>query len=588
MAPPCEVEGACHDRTDPGGTFRPNFPPSQQKGQQFQPLQITYRNPLVHDLPDTPIQLFQRLVPIALVESWANATNEAAQSFIKENTAAQSRKHRWRDTSAAEIYVFLAIVICLENHQGRAIETFWKTPDDNNLDSNPFYFFTRHMSLARFQLLFRYLRIFDDTTLLREAAHIPAKLVASKSYKQVNEWSRHIQEEMGKLYTPGTMVAVDECMQAFTGRSDLKTHIPNKPTPDGIKIWVIAQDGIFLRWLWHEPGKGAIGLTPSTQLQGVRITPTQRVVVSLLQLLPPASYHIFLDNLFSSPELFKYLYDNGIGASGTARINCGIHEELVTAKKKPDISRQWGWTMQIPTQCGKVNQIAWQDNDMVLFLSTVHTATDLISTLRRRPRNVNTASKKAARKAFLNAPTAKLDIPRCIDEYNHHMGAVDIGDQCRSSYSWKHRWRRARWQPLGWGFLLGTVLVNGYKLHSMYGTWKGSHFAWRTCLATQLFETFSPEALSRCRSRTGLFIDHRNTQIPVQSHVRGSRGKRAACKVCQSKRIKANRNPLAPCDVNSVSKVGRRVGTGCLTCDVALCSEGPCWDIFHTSKLGNA
>ena len=150
------------------------------------------------------------------------------------------------------------------------------------------------MPVARFQLLFRHLRIFDDTTLLRETAHVPAKLAASRSYKQVNEWSRHIQDEMSKLYTPGTMVAVDECIQAFTGRSDLTTHIPNKPPPDGIKIWVIAQDGTFLRWLWHDPGiKGLIGLTPSTQLQGARVTPTQRVVISLLQLLPRASYHIF-------------------------------------------------------------------------------------------------------------------------------------------------------------------------------------------------------------------------------------------------------------------------------------------------------
>ena len=108
----------------------------------------------------------------------------------------------------------------------------------------------------------------------------------------------------------------------------------------------------------------------------------------------------FLDNLFSSPELLKYLYDNGIGASGTARMNCDIHQDLVAGKKKkPDSSRQWGWTLQIPSECGKVNQkIAWQDNDMVLFLSTVHTATDTVSTLRRRPRNINTASKKAARR----------------------------------------------------------------------------------------------------------------------------------------------------------------------------------------------
>ena len=56
---------------------------------------------------------------------------------------------------------------------------------------------------------------------------------------------------------------------------------------------------------------------------------------------------------------------------------------------------------------------------------------------------------------------------------------------------------------------------------------------------------------------------------------------------CQSKRIKAKKEPLAVRDVNNIAKVGRRVGTGCLTCNVALCKEGSCWDTFHASKLGN-
>ena len=65
---------------------------------------------------------------------------------------------------------------------------------------------------------------------------------------------------MSEIYVPGSHVAVDECMVGFTGKSDLKTHIPNKPTPDGIKIWVIAQDGIFMRWLWHVPNQGPVGI----------------------------------------------------------------------------------------------------------------------------------------------------------------------------------------------------------------------------------------------------------------------------------------------------------------------------------------
>ena len=119
----------------------------------------------------------------------------------------------------------------------------------------------------------------------------------------------------------------------------------------------------------------------------------------------------------------------------------------------------------------------------------------------------------------------------------------------------------------------------------MYGMWKGSHLEWRTCLTSQLLQTFASEALSRYQSRSGFFIDCRSVQIPIQSHVRGFRGKRAVCKVCQSRRIKAKWNPLALCDVNTISKVGRRIKPGCLTCDVALCNKGSCWETFQTSKI---
>ena len=49
-------------------------------------------------------------------------------------------------------------------------------------------------------------------------------------------------------------------------------------------------------------------------------------------MLPKAKYHVFVDNLFSSPPLFRNLRKQGYGAAGTARTNSGIHEELVRDK----------------------------------------------------------------------------------------------------------------------------------------------------------------------------------------------------------------------------------------------------------------
>ena len=85
------------------------------------------------------------------------------------------------------------------------------------------------------------------------------------------------------------------------------------------------------------PGSGAVGVDPEIRKVGKEqmLTPTQSVVVALLTLLPETSYHVYLDNLFSSPALYKRLRDFRIAASGTCCMKCGIHEDIVGLKKKP-------------------------------------------------------------------------------------------------------------------------------------------------------------------------------------------------------------------------------------------------------------
>ncbi|KAJ0134945.1 Uncharacterized protein HZ326_22011 [Fusarium oxysporum f. sp. albedinis] len=57
------------------------------------------------------------------------------------------------------------------------------------------------------------------------------------------------------------------------------------------------------------------------------------VVIALINLLPISIYHVFIDNLFLSPDLFRSLRQHGHSATGIARPNCGIHKGLIEAKK---------------------------------------------------------------------------------------------------------------------------------------------------------------------------------------------------------------------------------------------------------------
>ncbi|KAK2005206.1 hypothetical protein LZ32DRAFT_503133, partial [Colletotrichum eremochloae] len=170
-------------------------------------------------------------------------------------------------------------------------------------------------------------------------------------YRKVNEWSAHIQETGDSFYTPGSDLTVDEAMVRFTGRSLETTTIPTKPIPTGYKIWMLAQAGYCLRWLWHVHGKGPYGLVaqaqpaqaqPAQPAQPAVLTPTQRVVTTLIALLPAAIYHIFLDNLFASVRLFRALRLQQVGASGTCRKDSGIDEILVAEKETEGRGIPWG------------------------------------------------------------------------------------------------------------------------------------------------------------------------------------------------------------------------------------------------------
>ena len=85
---------------------------------------------------------------------------------------------------------------------------------------------------------------------------------------------------------------------------------------------------------------------------------TQATVLYLLDRLPPAKYHVYLDNLFTSTTLIKVLRSHRYRATGTCRMNSGVISELVNIKKnnKGKDEQAWGTLISIPISSGLVNQ----------------------------------------------------------------------------------------------------------------------------------------------------------------------------------------------------------------------------------------
>jgi len=93
-------------------------------------------------------------------------------------------------------------------------------------------------------------------------------------------------------------------------------------------------------------------------------------------MLPKQTYHVFVDNLFSTPPLFRKLRDHGYGATGTARPNCGIHKDLKRDKALDKLGRcdyAFNEVRAIPTRDNKVRSY-----DTFLYISFINLFSPLL------------------------------------------------------------------------------------------------------------------------------------------------------------------------------------------------------------------
>ncbi|KJZ68196.1 hypothetical protein HIM_11540 [Hirsutella minnesotensis 3608] len=342
----------CQREQPVDSTVRPQFDPEPERGPEFIPFVVPEREPQVRQLPPDPLSLFHWFLPESMVEEWVRYTNNGPRPGPEGPKQQYSRESRWTETSLGEVFLWVALLIYMGLHRETRVQDHWKT---STVDSMvPIHPILQYMSFNRFFLLQRHIRISDSTSI---SYGLPTP------YAQVNEWAEHIQQASLALCQLGTCLAIDECIVGYTGRSKQTVTIPNKPTPTGFKVWVIAQAGYFIRWFWHQPSN-ALGpaagkkrkRATGTAKSSISLNPTQSVVVALVKQLPEQTYHVFFDNLFSSPNLLKALRQLGIGATGTARINCGFYQPFVEAKKADTKGDCWSWgTLKTaPTPDGQV------------------------------------------------------------------------------------------------------------------------------------------------------------------------------------------------------------------------------------------
>jgi hypothetical protein len=137
----------------------PDFPPEEGRGNHFAPFNLEYRDFQINPLPKEPLKLFQVFVPISLVQSWIEYTNDWVACLMKNAVidswnspiSEHSRILRWNCLSTATGYIRIGIMIYLGIHREISIKDHWKSPRVG--DQRPLHPITKFMPLRKFELI---------------------------------------------------------------------------------------------------------------------------------------------------------------------------------------------------------------------------------------------------------------------------------------------------------------------------------------------------------------------------------------------------------------------------------------------------
>ena len=144
-----------------------------------------------------------------------------------------------------------------------------------------------------------------------------------------------------------------------------------------------------------------------------------------------------------------------------------------------------------------------------------------------------------------------MEIPALIDQYNHHMGGVDIFDQLKS-YHDTLRVHRKTWRPLF--SYLKIILANSFKPSKFADPEEIKRSGHRRYLLKLVVQ------LEQAAGKAVRFDSHRRRSVndlQVRNglvHVRGTlcqRGKGQPCVVCQAR---GHCEPLQPVDSNQSTR----------------------------------
>ena len=205
--------------------------------------------------------------------------------------------------------------------------------------------FPQIMSRDWFKLILRLLHFCDKSTPTQDSL--------------VKIWLivEHTRTKFRESLNPLENLVIDESLLLFKGRLQFKQYIPKKRSRFGIKIFVLCdvESNYIIDYIIYA-GAGTEIMSGNAEWGK-----SGDVVVSLLLPYLNRGHTIYLDNWYSSPDLFLWLNEKLTNAVGTVRKNRKTPPPMSEKLKKGEIQFR---------SSGTLLALKWMDNKEVWMLST--------------------------------------------------------------------------------------------------------------------------------------------------------------------------------------------------------------------------
>lgn len=224
-------------------------------------------------------------------------TNRFADQTIHDERKKRYVDDTWYPVTLDEIKTYYALCILMGQVKKSNIQLYWtrravlETP-----------IFRQTMPFKRFRQISRFLHFSDNET-------DDSKDRLRKIRPVINFWNQKFKE----IYTPNEYVSIDESLMKYKGRLTYKQCNPSKRARNKNLEYKLCEASTgFCHGFKIYTGQNRINRNDSA---------SENVVMELSKSIINKGYTLFLDNWYSSPNLFLKLHQQKTNVIGTVRKN---------------------------------------------------------------------------------------------------------------------------------------------------------------------------------------------------------------------------------------------------------------------------